>query len=351
MADALALAGWGRDTVALAGASTKRLMAGPVQPSDIRISTTGLERVLQYEPCDLTISVEAGLRWRQFTRLLAANRQMVPLDPPFAETATVGGVVAANCSGPRRRLYGTARDFVIGMRFATMEGKLVETGGMVVKNVAGLDMAKLMIGSFGTLAAIVSVNFKVAPMPEGARSFVLPCDSLGAALGARDRILRSTLQPAALDLVGPAAAADAGLDGASWTLAVEAGGNAPTLARWERELAALGAQPLEGRAEAALWRGMREFAPRSMAAAPDGAVVRVSSTLTEMGGVLDAAPPKSIARAGSGVTYAAFEDAGAAARWASKALEHGCRAVVEFAPCARKAELELWPSPGPTLIS
>jgi glycolate oxidase FAD binding subunit len=68
-----------------------------------------------------------------------------------------------------------------------------------------------------------------------------------------------------------------------------------------------------------------------------------------MGGVLDAAPPKSIARAGSGVTYAAFEDAGAAAQWASKALEPGCKAVVEFAPCARKAELELWPSPGPDL--
>ena len=91
---------------------------------------------------------------------------MVPLDPPFAEAATVGGVVAANSSGPRRRLYGTARDLVIGMQFATLEGKLVQSGGMVVKNVAGLDMAKLMIGSFGTLAAIAVVNFKLLPMPE-----------------------------------------------------------------------------------------------------------------------------------------------------------------------------------------
>src|SRR5207253_4650689 len=83
----------------------------------------------------------------------------------FAEQATVGGVVAANSSGPRRRLYGTARDMVIGMTFATLEGKLVQTGGMVVKNVAGLDMGKLMIGSFGTLAAIAVVNFKVHPIP------------------------------------------------------------------------------------------------------------------------------------------------------------------------------------------
>ena len=103
--------------------------------------------------------------------LLAANRQMVPLDPPFADGATVGGVIAANSSGPRRRLYGTARDLVIGMTFATLEGKLVQSGGMVVKNVAGLDMGKLMIGSFGTLAAIAVVNFKLAPDARSGAQF------------------------------------------------------------------------------------------------------------------------------------------------------------------------------------
>ena len=89
-------------------------------------------------------------------------------------TRTVGGVVAANISGSARRLYGTARDLVIGMTFATMDGKLVKTGGMVVKNVAGLDMGKLMIGSFGTLAAIASVNFKLVPKPAAARTSFSP---------------------------------------------------------------------------------------------------------------------------------------------------------------------------------
>src|SRR5664280_1127975 len=109
--------------------------------------------------------------------------------------APVGGVISANCSGPRRRLYGTARDLVIGMQLATLEGKLVQSGGMVVKNVAGLAMAKLMIGSFGTLAAITVVNFKVVPMPETERSFVLPFDSAAGAVAARDRILNSALLP------------------------------------------------------------------------------------------------------------------------------------------------------------
>src|SRR5437764_13312898 len=97
---------------------------------------------------------------------------MSTLDPPCGAEASVGGILAANSSGPRRRLYGTARDLVIGMQFATLEGKLVQSGGMVVKNVAGLDMAKLMIGSFGTLAAIAVANFKLLPMPEAESTFL-----------------------------------------------------------------------------------------------------------------------------------------------------------------------------------
>ena len=187
LAEALRDAAAAGRTIALAGNSTKCRMAGPVEPAEVSLTTLSLGGVLQYEPRDLTISVGAGLSWCEFTRLLAENRQMVPLDPPFADDATVGGVISANCSGPRRRLYGTARDLVIGMQFATLEGKLVKSGGMVVKNVAGLDMAKLMIGSFGTLAAIAVVNFKLQPMPEVERSFLLPFDSLAAAIAARNR--------------------------------------------------------------------------------------------------------------------------------------------------------------------
>ena len=146
-----------------------------------------MTRVLQYEPRDLTISVEAGMRYADLTVVLAQNRQMIPLDPPFAESATIGGILAANISGPRRRLYGTARDLVIGMKFATLEGKLVQSGGMVVKNVAGLDMGKLMIGSFGTLAAIAVANFKLLPRPTAEASFLVSFDALDEAIAARDR--------------------------------------------------------------------------------------------------------------------------------------------------------------------
>src|SRR5271169_244686 len=175
--------------IALIGNSTKARMGGPITPYDVAISTAGLNKILQYEPRDLTISVGAGISYCELSRVLAEQQQMIPLDPPFSERATIGGIVAANTSGPRRRLYGSARDMVIGMTFATLEGKLVRTGGMVVKNVAGLDMGKLMIGSFGTLAVITSLNFRLHPMPAGTRTFVQDFEQIAGVVTARDEVL------------------------------------------------------------------------------------------------------------------------------------------------------------------
>src|SRR6266700_2095052 len=238
LAAVLADAASRKKSITLGGRFSKNKMGGPIAPSAVTVVTTGLSRVLSYEPKDLTISVQAGMPWAELTRLLAGNRQMVPLDPPFSGAATVGGVVSANCSGPRRRLYGTARDLVIGMTFATVEGKLVKSGGMVVKNVAGLDMGKLMIGSFGTLAAIAVVNFKLQPMPQVERLFLLTFATLDAAIAGRDRIMNSVLQPASIDLLNPAAAQILGWFG--HILAVQAGGNALVIERYEKELRQIG---------------------------------------------------------------------------------------------------------------
>ena len=332
-------------TIALAGQESKRLMAGPTEPADVRITVSGLRRVLDYEPRDLTISVEAGLPWKEFTSLVGQNRQMVPLDPPFAARATVGGVIAANSSGPRRRLYGTARDLVIGMRFATLEGKLVQSGGMVVKNVAGLDMAKLMIGSFGTLAAIAVVNFKLLPAPEAERSFLLPFPELAGAVAARNRVLASPLQPSAVDLLNPAAAAQVG--GSEWLLAVRAGGSPTSLHRYEAELAHIaGRLAVETGCPETFWPEVEGFTPQFLKRYPDGAVVRVSCTLKELEGVMASFPGPAVGRAASGVCYGYFEQTEAAAGWFARARTHGWKAVIEFAPEARKGALDLWPSPG-----
>jgi glycolate oxidase FAD binding subunit len=318
-----------RQSINIRGNSTKDRMGGPIAESDLTISTAALNRVLKYEPHDLTISVEAGVPWRELSRILAEHRQMIPLDPAFAADATVGGIVAANASGPRRRLYGTARDMVIGMTFATLEGKLIGSGGMVVKNVAGLDMGKLMIGSFGTLAVMAVVNFRLHPAPHGTRTFVQEFVRATEAIAARDRVLKSTLQPAAIDIVRSAEGYD---------LIIQAGGSAAVLDRYSRELTAF--RVISGSAEEALWSNLREFTPRFLAEHEDGAVVRVSCALSEVGQVLEFLPAPTIARAGTGVCYGYFARAGDV-----RHPPQG-KSVIEFAAQRVRESTELWPHPG-----
>ena len=321
--------------VRLEGAASKRRMGGPIAPAEIEIRTNCLRRVLQYEPNDLTISAEAGLPWHDLTALLAEHRQMIPLDPSFHDQATVGGVVATNSSGPRRRLYGTARDLIIGMKFVTLEGKIVQSGGMVVKNVAGLDMAKLLIGSFGTLAAIAVVNFKLVPMPEGTRTFVHRFSSLEDAIAARDGVLQSVLQPSAIDLVNPAAARQLQLE-PKWTLLIQAGGSPAVLDRYARELAA--AEPVDGEPEKTLWTAIREFTPTWLDANPDGLVARLSTTLDRVAHAVRNWNGPVISRAGTGVTYGYMPQA--------QEFVLAAKGVVEFAPDDFRTRNVLWPGTG-----
>ncbi|HWO72440.1 MAG TPA: FAD-binding oxidoreductase, partial [Dehalococcoidia bacterium] len=147
------------------GGGTQMGLGMPPERYDLALDLTGLNRVVEYEPADLTVTVEAGIRLADLQQALAERRQWLPLDPPLPLEATIGGILATNASGPARYRHGTARDLVIGMTVALPNGELVKSGGRVVKNVAGYDMAKLHIGALGTLGMIVQVTFKVAPLP------------------------------------------------------------------------------------------------------------------------------------------------------------------------------------------
>jgi glycolate oxidase FAD binding subunit len=293
LAESLRDAASAHRTIRLGGNFSKDRLGGAPQPADVAVSTSRLNRLLQYDPRDLTVSVQAGMRFAELEQILAGHRQMLPLDPGWAADSTVGGVVAANLSGPRRRLYGTARDMIIGMIFVTLEGKLISSGGMVVKNVAGLDMAKLMIGSFGTLAAIAQVNFKVFPVPAESRSFVMEFSSAAAAFAERDRILRGVLQPSAIDIVNWPS---------GYRLLVHAGGNAKALDRYSRELPSAQVCP------ESVWDEIREFTPQFLAANPQGCVIPMPTKLTDMPALVEKLNVPVIARAGSGVIYAHFAE-------------------------------------------
>jgi glycolate oxidase FAD binding subunit len=327
-----------RRTIETAGNNSKRLMGGPIRPAEVLVCTRGLRRVLHYEPNDLTISVEAGMAFADLQKLLAANRQMIALDPPCPAWATVGGIVAANSSGPMRRLFGTARDLIIGMQFATLDGRLVRTGGMVVKNVAGLDMGKLMIGSFGTLAVITSLNFRLHPMPEQTSTFLLSFPELDAAIGKRDAIVRSILRPMAIELVSPPAAARLGASG--YVLAVRVSGSSSVLARYARELEP--GERLTEAAETAWWKAISDFSAEFIRRQPNGVVLRLATKLTDTQAVLRLVSGPCISHAGSGVSYAYLTSWQALPALWQAAVQNGWSAAVEFAPEEKRASQELW---------
>jgi glycolate oxidase FAD binding subunit len=318
-------------TIRVHGAGSKDRQGGPLAAADVAIDTRKLNRVLAYDPRDLTLSVEAGLPWREMEALVGEKNQMVALDPPFADTATVGGVLAANSSGPRRRLYGTARDLVIGMTFATLDNRIVESGGMVVKNVAGLDFAKLLIGSLGTLAPMATVNFKLMPKPPATATFFLQAERPATIFAERNRLLASVLQPTGIDVLNPAAAARLNLS-AQWTLVVEAAGSPNVLARYAKELAAY--QPTDR----PLFRELRDFTPHWLRDHAEGSVVQLSMKLQDMENALSALPANSaiVARGGNGVAY--VHDA------ALRTVPKGAKGIVAFSPIERANASNLWPN-------
>lgn len=314
------------------------MMAGPLVEADRHISLSGLNRVLIYEPRDLTISVEAGCRFGDVQSLLSQNGQMIALDPPFSEHATVGGIIATNTSGPLRRGYGTARDLVIGMKFATLEGKLVETGGMVVKNVAGLDMGKMMIGSFGTLTAITSVNFRLHSKPEATESFLYTFPELEGAIERRNRLIGSVLQPVSVDLLSPAVAHRFGLRG--FVLAIRATGSETVLRRYRRDLG--DADLLTAEDGDRLWHEIQEYPATFLGQQKEGVIIRVSTTLEGMLSLPKTVTGAFIARAANGITYFYFTAWSAAASWWQKLAEQGWPAVIEYAPDTVRNEQALW---------
>lgn len=187
-------------TVKIVGGGTKLDLGNPYAETDIIISTLKLNKLIDYQPEDLTITVGAGMTFARLQEILAEQGQMLPLDPPDLAGQTLGGVLATNRSGPRRLLYGTARDLLIGCRFVLADGNIGHSGGRVVKNVAGYDLHKLFIGSYGTLGLLTEVTFKVVPLPQRVGVGVATFTSAETAFQAARQCVRSNLMPSALEV-------------------------------------------------------------------------------------------------------------------------------------------------------
>lgn len=252
------------------GTGTKRSIGVRPQRYDIALCLRDLNRTTYYEPDDLVASVEPGMTFGALQQMLAGRRLWLPLDSAGGDRATVGGILAANSAGPLRLRYGGPRDMVLGMRIATAEGKIVKTGGRVVKNVAGYDLAKLLIGSYGSLGVIVEATLKLHPCVANRTTWAIQLESLAACREFRRHLLASPLRPLRAVLLNAAACASMAPGGAEpgdarpaiW---VEAGGSERVLARYQTELGRLASSvnatmsPVEDSAAAGTWDRIVDF--------------------------------------------------------------------------------------------
>jgi glycolate oxidase FAD binding subunit len=281
-----------KGTVRVLGAGTKR--AWTRGEPDVELSTEDLDGILEHNVGDLTAVLEAGVPLARAQQKFAEEGQMLALDPP-GHGATIGGVVAANDSGPLRTRYGGARDLVVGMRVALADGTVAKSGGKVIKNVAGYDLAKLFVGSYGTLGAILEVSVRLHPRPPETATAVgrsTDPDELGRAALA---LSHARLEQMGLDVRWE--------DGSGAVLARFGGATAMPQAEAAARLLN-DAELVED--DDALWEAQRE-AQRS----PAGLVVKVSAVQTDLPELLRLARDHGATlagRAGLGLHWLRLDD-------------------------------------------
>ncbi|MFO7260773.1 MAG: FAD-binding oxidoreductase [bacterium] len=351
-----------------AGAGTWLGWGRPPERVDIVLSAERLAAVEAYEPADLTAVVGAGITLGALADTLARHRQWLPLDPAGGGAGTLGAAVSLAEAGPLRLAHGTPRDHVLGLTLVTGDGRVLELGGRVVKNVAGFDLVKLVTGSRGTLGLVCRVCVRLRPLPERDATLVLAAAGPEAAVELATALRDPRIEPAALELVSPPLAATAlGVGAAEWAVVVRLQGGAAAVAEAEarvRERAG-GAQVLTPDAAhaRALWAALGE--PEARAAL----VARLADRPSDLERTLAAAlalPGAAVAwpllvHAGSGIVRAAVPaDAcsdEAAARWAaaltqarSRLGERGGTVLCVRAPRAViEAGLDPFGDPGPAL--
>ena len=375
IAEILRLASAERLAVIPMGGRTKLGIGMPPRRYDLALDLTRMDRVLAFDPADLTLGVEPGVPFVKLEQQLAAKRQFLPLAPAFAARATLGGMIAAGADSPLRHAYGSARDQLLGMEFVTGAGIAAKSGGRVVKNVTGYDLHQLLAGSLGTLAVITRLNFRTFPLPPEERMFVAAFAGEKAALELCRTIAKSPLQPKLVEAFNPVTAriiAAARVPADRWSVAVAAAGRRAVVARHERdlehmahELRAVDFAAFDGPEQDAVFAGLREFPRLVLEAFPGAAIFRLAILPAAMPNLLAQTlalserhelKPAILVRA-AGIVYAALlppaGDTGGAARLAAACRElmqaslgAGARPMIEWCPVAIKRDVNIWPPPG-----
>jgi glycolate oxidase FAD binding subunit len=348
--------------------------------ADVVVQLDRLDRIVEWDPANLCVTVEAGTRLAALEELTTRSRAFLPLDPPDNRHVTVGGLVAANQSGPGRLLYGSVRDWVLGLRVVLADGERIHCGGRVIKNVSGYDMNKLYIKSLGTLGIITEVTFKLLPIPAQRAGVVGLFPGAGEAWKVVEKALGSFLLPEAMEFFNAEAMAllspVLGLPAVPGTcgLAVALAGTKATVERQVKDFAALftdgggKAIQLPAGQEAHAWEAVRGLRNGPGTAQAGRALAQITAPHSRAGTLAAAAgqtgqscglQPVISAHAGSGVIWALYLPGPKAApvEVLAKALEDlrrqaaavGGSLVLHEAPPELKRRLDAWGSPGDSL--
>ena len=336
----------------------------PARPG-IALDLTGLNRVVDFQPADLTVSVQAGVTLDQLNEVLAQDGKHVPITAPLSDRATVGGTLATGISGPLRSVYGLPRDWLIGIGVVGADGTQTKAGGKVVKNVTGYDLNRLYTGSLGTLAVITEATFKLAPAPTDWAVIVAAFDGFDAAAGAAQNLQAQYYAPLGLHVLtgGAAQRVAPSVGGRAFTVAIQ-GGRPASMKRRVEDTVGLWApvaattNVATGQEAESLIRAITDLPADP--ASPPAICVRINarpSALRELLTFADAPlghgpPPSVIADVGFGGGRLLWWDDVASAdpeklaaglrRIQSAAADLGGGAIVERCPDDVKAHIDVW---------
>ncbi len=344
------------------GGGTLQQLGNPPTRYDAVISTRNLNQVIEYAFDDLTITVGAGMTLANVNRVLSEHGQFLPLDIPHPTRATIGGALAANANGALRLRYGPARDYMLGLKFANVQGQIIKAGSQVVKNVAGYELHKVQVGAFGTLGILTEATFKAFPQPPAEISMWATFDELQTAGAAVGQIWNLSVPPLAIELFNADAARmiDSNAHGA-WHIAARFGGSKATMAA-ARDLFTNAANENNARAANELddaqkiWRAIADMPATLRENFADAPLVRASVPPKELHNALNlflqfTPPPRLFSHAAVASLYASFDgDISAQQNILSKLRAqlheiHG-HLIIESAPATLRKSINAWDDVG-----
>ncbi len=347
-----------------AGSGTKLGIGNLAENTAIVLSMTRLNKIVEYEPADLTVTVEAGISLADLQKELAQHRQFLPLNPPYTEKCTIGGIVATNVSGSLRLRYGTARNLVLGMRVVHASGTVVKSGGKVVKNVAGYDLNKLYIGSYGTLGIITEVTFKLAPLPVHEAIIAAQFLTIEDAVKTGLNIVSSQSLPTFVNMLINVALNP--FEEKKPTLIVGFGGD-PETVKWQlntvqslvEQTDVFSVQRIKRESQESICNTIREFP--AVDKSFNGILIKVNLKRTDIANFADYAledTHEMMALLGNGVLYLKIpigentdfhQLSNMLTRLRQRAADLGGNLIIESAPSELKRQIDVWGPIGDTL--